>query len=82
MLLSFDPTPGFNPANRQADFEKEPGKVRLELQNYLLKSILYYYVKFKFFLRIYVLLNQVKYKVYSRNILVEYSRRILVNAAI
>jgi len=41
VLLSFDPTPGFNPANRQADFEKEPGKVRLELQNYLLKSILY-----------------------------------------
>ena len=27
VLLSFDPTPGFNPANRQCDFEKEPGKV-------------------------------------------------------
>ena len=41
VLLSFDPTPGFNPANRQADFEKEPGKVRLDLQNYLLKPISY-----------------------------------------
>ena len=27
VLISFDPTPGFNPANRQCDFEKEPGKV-------------------------------------------------------
>jgi hypothetical protein len=27
-MLAFDPTPGFNPASRQCDFEKEPGKVR------------------------------------------------------
>ena len=27
-VLTFDPTPAFNPAHRQCDYEKEPGKVR------------------------------------------------------
>ena len=28
LILTFDPTPAFNPAHRQCDYEKEPGKVR------------------------------------------------------
>ena len=34
-VLTFDPTPAFNPAHRQCDYEKEPGKVRNNL-NFLL----------------------------------------------
>ena len=28
LILTFDPTPAFNPAHRHVDYEKEPGKVR------------------------------------------------------
>ena len=28
LILTFDPTPAFNPAHRHCDYEKEPGKVR------------------------------------------------------
>ena len=31
LILTFDPTPAFNPAHRHVDYEKEPGKVRTEL---------------------------------------------------
>lgn len=29
LILTFDPTPAFNPAHRQCDYEKEPGKVHV-----------------------------------------------------
>merc|ERR1712088_520362 len=29
LILTFDPTPAFNPAHRQCDYEKEPGKVHI-----------------------------------------------------
>jgi len=29
VILTFDPTPAFNPAHRQCDYEKEPGKVHI-----------------------------------------------------
>ena len=40
LILTFDPTPAFNPAHRQCDYEKEPGKVRTQHNSYIYLCIL------------------------------------------
>ena len=35
LIMNFDTSTNFNPAHRQCDFDREPGKVSIEIQDVL-----------------------------------------------